>query len=271
MTALVALIAGAMLAVPAKKPVPHFFKKVDVGGYKLAIECRGKGSPIVVLDSGFSTPRSAWYWVVPRLERTTRVCSYDRAGVGQSQDRPETITPTTGQVVAELHTLLQRAKLPGPYILGGWSIGGFDVRYYQHRYPGEVAGLVVVDGSPPWFLLNEPEPLTSAFETMYTHAAAQALEPPPSMDALPVVDLTHGTQLDLGEAEWIREQTRFTSSSTNALFVKGRNSGHAIAEEKPGLVAYALKLVLKSVRRQKPLPQCALTRVPRLQGICLEP
>jgi deoxyribonuclease-4 len=139
MSALVALVAAALLAVPAKK-VPHFVKKVDVGGYKLAIECYGRGSPVVVLDSGFSTPRSAWYWVVPRLRTTTRVCSYDRAGLGQSERRPAAITPTTDVIMGELHTLLQRAKLAPPYVLGGWSIGGFDVRYYQHRYPAEGRG-----------------------------------------------------------------------------------------------------------------------------------
>ncbi len=269
MTALVALVAATLLAVPTQKPVPHFVKKIDVGGYNLAIECRGSGTPTVVLDSGFSTPRSAWFWVVPRLGSTTRVCSYDRAGLGESQDRPAGITPTTSQIADELHTLLERAKLPGPYVLGGWSIGGFDVRYYQHRYPGEVAGLVVVDGTPPWLLLNEPEPITSAFETMYTHAAAQELEPPPNLAALPVVDLTHGTPLELGEAEWIREQTRFASSSTNSLFVKARDSGHAIAEERPALVAYGIKLVVKSVRRHTQLPPCAQSQAPKLRGICL--
>ena len=113
---------------------------------------------MIVLDSGFSTPRSAWYWVVPKLRTTTRVCSYDRAGLGQSQDRPESIKPTTEQIMGELHTLLQRAKLPPPYVLGGWSIGGFDVRYYQHRYPAEVAGLVLVDGTIPPFLLGIRRP-----------------------------------------------------------------------------------------------------------------
>jgi pimeloyl-ACP methyl ester carboxylesterase len=161
MTALTALLVAALLA--PTKPVPHFFKKVDVGGYKLALECYGRGSPTIALDSGFSTPRSAWYWVVPKLKRTTRVCSYDRAGLGQSQDRPASITPTTGQIVDELHTLLQRAKLPPPYVLGGWSIGGFDIRYYQQRYPADVAGLVTVDGTPPWWLQNSADPLTSAF------------------------------------------------------------------------------------------------------------
>jgi hypothetical protein len=271
MTALAALLAGALLAVPAKNPVPHFVKKVDVGGYKLAIECSGHGSPTVVLDSGFSTPRSAWYWVVPKLRRTTRVCSYDRAGLGQSQQRPDTITPTTAQVVDELHTLLQRANLPGPYVLGGWSIGGFDIRYYQHRYPAEVAGLVTVDGTPPWWALNFPEPIEAARETMYVHAAAQELEPPAELGSLAIVDLTHGLAVSTGEAEWMREQKRFTASSANSLLVKARGSGHGIPEERPGLVAYALKLVVRSVRKQMPLPQCARTLVARYRGTCLVP
>ena len=273
MTALVALLTGAVLAMPAaKKPVvPHFFKKVDVGGYKLALECYGKGSPVVVLDSGFSTPRAAWYWVVPKLRRTARVCSYDRAGLGQSQDRPASIKPTTAQIVGELHTLLQRAKLPPPYVLGGWSIGGFDIRVYQHHYPSEVAGLVVVDGTPPWWVRNQAEPLESAFETMYTHSAADELEPPPNLGGVPVADVTHGTPLDLGEAEWLREQKRFTASSTNSLFVQARGSGHAIAEENPALVSYALKLVVKSVRKQTPMPACAQTLVAKYRGICLAP
>ena len=271
MTALAALVVGALLAVPAKKPVPHFVKKVDVGGYKLLIECRGRGTPTVVLESVLSRSRDNSYRVVPKLQRTTRVCSYDRAGVGQSDDRPATITPTTGRVVDELHTLLPRAKLAPPYILGGWSIGGFDVRYYQHRYPADVAGLVTVDGTPPWWALNFPEPIEAAFETMYTHAAAQELEPPPSLGPLPVVDLTHGLPAEVGEAEWVREQKRFTTSSTNSLFVKARASGHDIAGDQPGLVAYAVKLVVKSVRRQTALPQCAQTLVPRYRGVCLAP
>jgi pimeloyl-ACP methyl ester carboxylesterase len=180
---------------------------------------------------------------------TTRVCFYDRAGLGQSGDRPAGITPTTAQVADELHRLLEGAKLVGPYVLGGWSIGGFDVRYYQHRYPAEVAGLVVVDGTPPWFLANEPEPITSAFETMYTHAAAAELEPPPGLGALPVVDITHGTPLELGEDEWVREQTRFTDSTTNSIFMRASASGHAIAENNPALAACGIKLVLKAVRR----------------------
>jgi len=273
MTALAALVAGVLLAVPAKTPVPHFVKKIDLGGYKLAIECYGRGSPVIVLDSGFSTPRSAWYWVVPKLRRSTRVCSYDRAGLGQSQDRPASITPTTEQIMGELHTLLQKAKLPPPYVLGGWSIGGFDVRYYQHRYPGEVAGLVLVDGTTPFFLLNSADPLDSGVETMYTHVAAEELLEPPPLGGLPVVDLTHGQAFaeEAAEVVWLYGQRQFTSSTTSSILAKAKNAGHAIAEENPALVSYALKLVVKSARKQTPLPACAQSLVAKYRGICLAP
>jgi alpha/beta hydrolase family protein len=272
-TALAALVAGALLAVPAKTPVPHFLKKVDVGGYKLALECYGTGTPTVVLDSGFSTPRSAWYWVMPKLQRTTRVCSYDRAGLGQSQRRPDSITPTTAEIMGELHTLVERAGLPGPYVLGGWSIGGFDVRYYQHRYPSEVAGLVLVDGTVPSFLLASPDPLDSGVETMFTHAAAEELVFPPPLGSLPVVDVTHGIALGdaAQESVWVQGQRQFTSSTTSSIFVKARGSGHAIAEENPALVAYAFKLVVKAARRATPLPACSQTQIPKLRGACLAP
>ena len=273
MTALAALLVATLVAVPAKKPVPHFVKKVDVGGYKLAIECYGSGSPVIVLDSGFSTPRNAWYWVVPKLKRTTRVCSYDRAGLGQSQDRPESTTPTTEQIMGELHTLLEKAKLPPPYVLGGWSIGGFDVRYYQHRYPGEVAGLVLVDGTTPVFLLTSADPLDSGVETMYTHDAAHELLEPSPLGGLPVVDLTHGEAFAdaAAEAVWVQGQLEITTSTTSSILAKARNSGHAIAEENPALVSYALKLVVKSVRKQTQLPGCAQSLVTRYRGICLAP
>ncbi len=223
---------------------------------------------MIVLDSGFSTPRSAWYWVVPKLRRTTRVCSYDRAGLGQSQDRPESIKPTTEQIMAELHTLLQKAKLPPPYVLGGWSIGGFDVRYYQHRYPEEVAGLVLVDGTTPPFLLTSADPLDSGVETMYTHDAAEELKQPSPLGALPVVDLTHGHPFDDAAAEsvWVQGQRQITSSTSRSILAKARNSGHAIAEENPGLVSYALKLVVKSARKQTPLPACPQSLVTGIAG-----
>jgi pimeloyl-ACP methyl ester carboxylesterase len=249
-------------------------KRVDVGGYKLAIECRGTGTPSVMLDSGFGTGRGAWWKVLPLARRTTRVCSYDRAGLGQSDSRPARLPPTTGTIVDELHTLLPRAGLSPPYVLGGWSMGGFDIRYYQARYPTEVAGLVLVDATPPEFLLHVFPSLllTSEFETMDVGAAASALEPPPSLGTLPLVDLTHG---DSGlppseEALWIAEQKKVTRSSVNSLLIRADFDDHGIPDESPSLVAEALRLAVVSARTSAHLPQCE-EKIRVLSGSCLDP
>jgi hypothetical protein len=251
---------------PKPNPVPHFFKRVDVGGYKLAIGCTGTGSPAIVLDSGFNTSRSAWLTTTRRLVfRTMRVCSYDRAGLGQSDNRPKSITPTTGRIVDELHTLLSGANVGPPYVLGGWSIGGFDVRYYQKRYPAEVAGLVLVDASPPAFLLESPEPLEGEFETMYTHAAAADLQPPPSLGSLPLVDVIRGVGLD---DLWIAAHKQIARTSTNSILVRANGASHDIPGDNPQLVAGALKLVLGAVRRGESLPPCLNANY---GGACLDP
>lgn len=116
---------------------------VDIGGHRLHLYCLGTGSPTVVLEA--AAPGWSLYWstVQPQIARTTRVCAYDRAGLGWSERGP---LPRTGQRMAkELHRLLERAGISGPYVLVGHSLGGLVVRLYQHDYPKEVVGLVLVD------------------------------------------------------------------------------------------------------------------------------
>jgi pimeloyl-ACP methyl ester carboxylesterase len=116
---------------------------VDVGGYSLHINCTGSGSPTVVIESGWGDSSAGWGWVQPEVARTTRVCTYDRAGMGWSESSPE---PRTAREFAkELHALLEKANEPGPYVLVGHSLGGYTVLVYAHDYPGEVSGLVLVD------------------------------------------------------------------------------------------------------------------------------
>ena len=116
---------------------------VDVGGYRLHINCTGSGSPTVVIESGWGDSSASWGWVQPEVAKTTRVCTYDRAGMGWSEASPE---PRTAREYAkELHTLLAKANEPGPYVLVGHSMGGFTVLVYAHDYPDEVSGLVLVD------------------------------------------------------------------------------------------------------------------------------
>jgi pimeloyl-ACP methyl ester carboxylesterase len=111
------------------------------------IDCIGQGSPAVILDSGMGDSFLSWYKVQPEIAKFTRVCSYDRAGMGYSDSSPR---PRTSRVfVDELHALLQNAAVPAPYILVGHSMGGFDVRLYASLYRSEVAGMVLVDSSHP--------------------------------------------------------------------------------------------------------------------------
>jgi pimeloyl-ACP methyl ester carboxylesterase len=116
---------------------------VDVGGYRLHIKCTGTGSPTVVVEAGFGDTSASWGWVQPEVAKTTRICTYDRAGMGWSEASPR---PRTARDYAqELHTLLAKANERGPYVLVGHSMGGYTVIVYAHDYPAEVAGLVLVD------------------------------------------------------------------------------------------------------------------------------
>ena len=149
-------VAGALYQFIAtaldKRDYPPPGQLVDVGGYKLHIYCIGAnvdGRPTVVLETGlggFSTS-PGWAWVQPEIAKTTRVCAYDRAGMGWSDPGPQ---PRDAQhISAELHTLLQNSHTPGPYVLVGWSFGGLYVRAFADQYRGEVAGLVLLDSSSP--------------------------------------------------------------------------------------------------------------------------
>jgi pimeloyl-ACP methyl ester carboxylesterase len=120
---------------------------IDVGGYRMHIDCMGLGTPTVILDSGLGDSHISWRKVQPHIARFTRVCSYDRAGLGYSDSSPR---PRTSKDFAqELHILLHNAGIIPPYILAGHSMGGFDVRLYASLYRSEVAGMVLVDSSHP--------------------------------------------------------------------------------------------------------------------------
>jgi pimeloyl-ACP methyl ester carboxylesterase len=129
---------------------PHQGRLVALGpsfaGLFLNINCTGQGSPTVVMDTGGGIPAVGWSLVQPEITKFTRVCSYDRAGYGWSGTAgPE--RRTSLQIATELHALLVAAGEKPPYVLVAHSLGGFDVRIYNHEYPGEVSGMVLVDAS----------------------------------------------------------------------------------------------------------------------------
>jgi pimeloyl-ACP methyl ester carboxylesterase len=122
-------------------------KLVDVARKKMHIDCMGEGSPAVILDSGLGDTYVSWLKVQPQIARFTRVCSYDRAGLGYSDPSSE---PRTSKVIAqELHALLHAAGVTPPYVMVGHSMGRFDVRLYASLYRDQVDGMVLVDASHP--------------------------------------------------------------------------------------------------------------------------
>jgi len=120
---------------------------LEVGGRNMHINCMGQGTPAVILDSGLGDSYVSWYKVQPQIAQITRVCSYDRAGLGYSDSSPR---PRTSKDIAEeLHTLLHNAAVATPIVIVGHSMGGYDVRLYANLYRNEVAGMVLVDASHP--------------------------------------------------------------------------------------------------------------------------
>jgi pimeloyl-ACP methyl ester carboxylesterase len=118
---------------------------VDIGGFRLHLWCAGNGAPAVILDTGLGGSSAGWGFVQPEVARFTRVCSYDRAGMGYSDPGP---SPRTARRIAnELATLLDRSGIAGPVVLVGASIAGFNVRVFASDHPERAAGLVLVDAS----------------------------------------------------------------------------------------------------------------------------
>jgi pimeloyl-ACP methyl ester carboxylesterase len=115
------------------------------GGRTLNIHCIGSGSPTVVLESGIGEFAFTWWAVQDRIAKETRVCAYDRAGLGRSPAGP--LPRDTRAEVADLEALLPAAGISPPYVLVGHSMGGYNVRLFASRHLHDVAGIVLVDPS----------------------------------------------------------------------------------------------------------------------------
>ncbi len=134
----------AMTAYDAwRSPPPG--RLVAVEGRRLHLHCTGEGRPTVILDAGLGGWSLDWSLVQPEIAQFTRVCAYDRAGLGWSDPGPA--PRDARQAVHELHALLAESG-PGPLVLVGHSNGGLRVLLYAGTFPGEVAGLVLVDPTP---------------------------------------------------------------------------------------------------------------------------
>lgn len=227
---------GETGTTPAKQPRPRVSvpndatpTRVDIGGYSLAVRCSGRGRPAVVLEAGFGLASGRWRRTQRLVRRTHKVCSYDRAGIGRSDDRPPSAGGATTE--GELHALLRAIGLPSPYVLAGHSAGGAHAADFARAYPDEVVGLVLVDSVSPGSL---PDELRDA----------------------PIVVLEQGR-----DRAWSDAQGASAQHSSSSIHLVALESGHHIQASQPGLVAAAIRAVARAGRSGW-LPPCERVAAP---------
>jgi pimeloyl-ACP methyl ester carboxylesterase len=248
----------------------------DVGGRRLFLRCVGHRSPTVVFEGGLTTD---WYELQNQLAPFTRVCSYDHPGGPRSRSDPAPTPRTARDFVADLHTLLRVAHVPGPYVLAGHSNGGLFTLLYASTYPRQVAGLVLIDAVHPATIKRRlamlkpilpPEEWQAARQRMLTllsrlldpeqvdmwsseRQTRRALRRSP-IRPLPLVVITHGhpdpdtPYVELEEPFWQQLQRELARLVPGARLVVATNSGHDIQHDQPELVLDAICDVVLAVR-----------------------
>ena len=261
---------------------------VDIGGYKLHLWCTGSGEPAAILDNGLGGTSAGWGFVQPDVARFTRVCSYDRAGMGYSDSGPS--PRTARRIASELATLLDRGGIAGPVVLVGASIAGFNVRVFASDHPERAAGLVLVDASHEGDSHDVPPmarfvPLLSTVGALRLFGVSfgQSVESlPPSVRryAQATSFRAAGYQAAADEIIHIRESASEVSSSRRKLTIPvvvvtgargadehwrqfqqdlaslsergcsmiARQSGHVVSIEQPEVVVDAIRTVVETAR-----------------------
>jgi pimeloyl-ACP methyl ester carboxylesterase len=143
--AILAFIAFSFSSAKAETSVKPTGKLVNLGYAKMHLICLGKGGPTVILDAGAGGWSIHWFEVQKELSKFTRVCSYDRLGLGWSDlgEMPRTVRKDA----QDLHQLLQKSGEKAPFILAGHSYGGYIARVYYDMFPENIAGIALIDSA----------------------------------------------------------------------------------------------------------------------------
>jgi pimeloyl-ACP methyl ester carboxylesterase len=241
---------------PEQPPPPAPGQKIDVGGYSLYIACAGSGSPTVILETGgpsASLQSPGWLAMRASVATDTRVCAYDRADLGLSDERPAGVARTGETLANELQRLLANAQIPGPYVLYGSSLGGLISLSHSVRLPSAVAGLILDNALGPESAAN------AIRQENLDLSAEAALLLNGTLGDRPVVVL---------DSDATSDGATLARRSTNSILVNAPGTGHFIAGDAPRLVVEAIRLVVTSVRTGAKLPPCAQTPLPSLGGRC---
>jgi pimeloyl-ACP methyl ester carboxylesterase len=240
---------------------------VSVGERRLWITCRGEGAPTVVMDAGVNSGSRIWSLVWPATSAATRVCIYDRAGLGRSDPIPR---PRTSQeIVDDLHGLLENAGVPSPYVLVAHSFGGLNVRLYASQYPTDVVGMVLVDSVHEDRFAATAKVLTreqqAAFERDkqanpegldYYESSRLVRAIGPSLPNIPIIVIARGRAdpwprgYPVAELErvWRELQADLASRSPQATLVIAEQSDHNIPGNQSAIVIEQTRRVVALVR-----------------------
>ena len=143
---LIGITYQGVITALERRRFPYPGRLVDIGGHQLHLYCVGEGRPTVVLEAPAAGMSAAWGWVQPELANTTRVCSYDRSGLGWSQAGEARYD--LDAVADQLRTLLERSGEPGPYVIAGHGLGAVFARMYSSRHADQTASVVLIDPPP---------------------------------------------------------------------------------------------------------------------------
>ena len=254
---------------------------ISAGTHRLSISCTGVGTPTVVLEPGLGeSARAMARWIGPDVARTTRICIYDRAGHGRSDAAPG----NNADAARDLHLLLERAGIPGPYVIAGHSLGGLFMLDFARRFSSEVAGVVLLDSMHPkqTTVFEGKDSLLAVLPTLArTGVARLAADPkdgPPmeqvrqfvrdaegmsaeqdraaklsTLGTRPLVVITAGRGYD---SHWLGEQADLATLSRNALHRQIAGSTHAslINDQRDATQSSrAIRQVVTAVRTSRPV------------------
>lgn len=242
------------------------FDKIDVGGYRLAYECLGEGAPTIIAEAGYDTGgMGAFTDVLQDLAATTRVCTYDRAGIGNSDDRPKTPGLTSEDQADELQALLIGAGIQPPYVLMAHSYGGFIARMFAADHRDEVAGMILIEsshedeiapyrryyGSPDGDWIDGGSLLDMAATSRALRTRARGF------GAMPMIVIRAERYEDvLSPALWRRTQVDLATMSSDAIEVEALGSGHFVVDDNATVVVTAADAVVEAGRAGGGLASC---------------
>jgi pimeloyl-ACP methyl ester carboxylesterase len=232
----------------------------------------GGPGPTVVFESGLGDGASVWKGVAARLPQTFRRVSYDRPGYGWSRSTAQPRDPAA--IARDLHAALQARAVPPPYLLVGHSLGGLYVQAFARLFPGETAGLVLVDPTHPdqWTRMQVEAPtdhrVVSALSMLFprhmraefdaSKDAATWRRLPPLPPQLPAVVLS-AEESSMGESAQFKSLKRTLQAETAASIPGAAHrwiqSPHYIQKHRPEAVAEAVAEVAGRTRAA----QAALT------------